>query len=208
MIVDRRSGEMTLQETLETERLWLRRLEETDLDFHYRRVFADPDVMRTLRGGVPLSRSEFAGRVRASFFEHWTRHGFGPWVVERKADARLIGHCGLRYWPDSFDVKLFYAIERRAWGHGFATEAASASVDAGFRALNLEHISACVVPGNLASFRVLEKLGMRRTDECDLKGMRLVMYTMHRSEWHAQGRENLGVQPRVQGDDSAADGDI
>ena len=122
MIVDRRSGEITLQETLETERLCLRRLEETDLDFHYGRVFADPDVMRTLRGGVPLSRSEFEGRVRASFFEHWRRHGFGPWVVERKADARLIGHCGLRYWPDSSDVKLFYAIEQPAWGDGFATE--------------------------------------------------------------------------------------
>ncbi len=185
MIVDGRSDGMALQDTLETERLWLRRLEEADLDFHYKRVFADPDVMRTLRGGVPLSRAEFEGRVRASFFEHWTRHGFGPWVVERKADARLIGHCGLRYWPDSSDVELFYAIERAAWGHGFATEAASASVDAGFRALDLEHISACVTPDNPASIRVLEKLGMRRGDECDLKGMRVVMYTMHRSEWHA-----------------------
>jgi RimJ/RimL family protein N-acetyltransferase len=174
-----------LQETVETERLWLRRLEETNLDKHYRRIFADPDVMQTLRGGIPLSRSEFEDRVRPSFFAHWVRHGFGPWIIERKIDTRLIGHCGLRFWPDSSDVELFYAIERPAWGNGYATEAASASIDAGFCALHLECISACIAIGNRASSRVLEKLGMGRTHECDLNGMRVVMYEIHRSEWNS-----------------------
>ena len=185
MIVDHRGAEIVLQEVLETERLRLRRLEQTDLDVHYKRVFADPDVMRTLRGGVPLTRSEFEGRARKSFFDHWERHGFGPWVVERKSDARLIGHCGLRYWPASTDVELFYAIERPAWDNGYATEAAFATVAAGFAALALERISACIATGNSASARVLEKLGMQRVGECDLKGMRVEMYAMHRSEWHA-----------------------
>ncbi|RZU48665.1 RimJ/RimL family protein N-acetyltransferase [Krasilnikovia cinnamomea] len=55
-----------------------------------------------------------------------------------------------------------YALARPAWGQGLATEAAAAMLRLGFDRLDLHKISATCDPGNLASGRVLEKIGMRR----------------------------------------------
>jgi ribosomal-protein-alanine N-acetyltransferase len=109
---------------LETERLYLRRFDDTDRDAYYQRIYADPEVMRTLPAGKPMAREDFEKRVDGLMVDHWQRHGFGPWVVVHKADQTLIGHCGLKYWPDSPDVEVFYALAKPYWGQGLATEGA------------------------------------------------------------------------------------
>jgi len=86
-------------------------------------------------------------------------------VVLRRTD-RLIGWCGLG--PLDFDeseIELSFGLSWEHWGKGIATESGTLMLDYGFRRLGLDRIVAVVQPGNVASKRVLEKLGMvhRRT---------------------------------------------
>ena len=81
-------------------------------------------------------------------------------VVLRETD-RLIGWCGLG--PLDFDeseIELYFGLSTEHWGKGIATEAGVLMLDCGFRRLDLDRIVAVVQPGNVASKRVLGKLGM------------------------------------------------
>jgi ribosomal-protein-alanine N-acetyltransferase len=168
---------------VETARLYLRRLQATDLDDYYQRIYADPDVMRTLLSRAPISREEFDTRIPSIMVEHWTTHGFGPWAVIHKPDNQLIGHCGLRYWPDSSQVEVLYALARCYWGKGLATEGARASLRYGFEHLRLERIIAATLVENSASQRVLEKIGMQYERTFQFRGLDAISYSFARTAY-------------------------
>lgn len=175
-----------MQTRIETTRLTLRRAAEADLASYCQRIYGDPEVMRTLPGGKALAMVEARSRASANLIDHWEQHGFGPWLLVAKQNERLLGHCGLRYWPETQDVEILYAIERPAWGRGYATEAAEASLAAGFGQLGLERIIAGVLPTNRASIRVLQKLGMQKWEERAFAGLHAVMYEMWRTQFVAR----------------------
>ncbi len=82
-------------------------------------------------------------------------------AVTLKTDGRLIGNCGIRLpAAGSHDADIGYELAPDEWGHGYATEAARAIVRFGFEELGLHRISADTVADNIASTRVLTKLGM------------------------------------------------
>ena len=114
--------------------------------------------------------------------DHWIQRGFGPWVVIHKADDQLIGHCGLRYWPDSPEVEVLYALDKRYWGTGLATKGAAASLRYGFEHLNLERIIAAAMVENTASRRVLEKIGMRHVGNFIFVGLEAAKYEIAQEE--------------------------
>lgn len=175
-----------LQSRIETKRLILRRANEADLEPYCRRIYADPEVMRSLlpaRKAVALADAR--PRAYSNLIGHWERYGFGPWVVISKRDNRLLGHCGLRRWPETEDVEVLYAIERSVWGNGYATEGATASLEAGFVELGLERIVAGVLPDNPASIRVLRKLGMHKWEEREFDDLHLIMYEISHIQWRA-----------------------
>jgi ribosomal-protein-alanine N-acetyltransferase len=89
------------------------------------------------------------------------RAPYGLWAVERLADGKLLGHCGLMQEPITGTVEMGYAIGRPHWGRGFASESARASLRYGFGRLELDRIIALAAPENTASRRVMEKAGMR-----------------------------------------------
>ena len=167
-------------DAVETKRLYLRRFTEADRDAYYQCIYADAEVMRTLPAGKPIARQDFETRVTGLMVDHWREHGFGPWVVTHKADGALIGHCGLKYWPDSTDVEVFYALAKRYWGQGLATEGARASLHYGFEVCGLDHIIAAAFVDNAASRRVLEKIGMIYTGEMTFTGRTAATYVIER----------------------------
>ncbi len=173
-------------ETVETERLYLRRFEDTDRDAYYQRIYADSEVMKTLPAGKAIAREDFEARVAGLMVDHWREHGFGPWVVVHKADQTLIGHCGLKFWPDSTDVEVFYALAKPYWGQGLATEGARASLCYGFEELGLDQIIAAAFVDNVASRRVLEKVGMSYTGETTFAGLTVAGYGIRREEYVAE----------------------
>ncbi len=82
-------------------------------------------------------------------------------AVTLKAGGRLIGNCGIRLSPvDPTEAEIGYELAPDEWGHGYATEAAREIVRFGFEELGVRRITAWTVADNVASIRVLEKLGM------------------------------------------------
>jgi ribosomal-protein-alanine N-acetyltransferase len=100
--------------------------------------------------------------------------GLGWWAVFPRDGERHLGHVGLQPLGKSADIEIAYHFHADAWGQGYATEAARAVLDYGFRELRLDRIVAIALPTNRRSLRVIAKLGLPET------GMRLHHGIEHR----------------------------
>jgi RimJ/RimL family protein N-acetyltransferase len=135
------------------------------------RVLGDPEVMRF--SDSVLTADEVTAWIAQRCLASYATHGFGPYGVVRRDTGDMIGYCGLFYFADlagSPAVELGYRLERAAWGHGYATEAAQAVCTYAFTTLALPRLVALIDPGNQASLRVATKLGMQFVREVMLPG--------------------------------------
>ena len=152
---------------IETARLILRPWRKSDRPL-FAEQSADPIVMRFLAGVLTRETSDaYIDRME----QHLAATGFCEWAVEAPGIAQFIGAVGLSH--VKFEASLTPAVEvgwrlhRRYWGQGYATEAARAAIDDGFTQIGLSEIVALTALGNLASMRVMGRLGMTRTVEFD-----------------------------------------
>lgn len=168
--------------TLETQRLKLRGFTLEDVAAHGR-IFSDPLVTRYLpRGPYPAEKApEIAQRTVAYFIEHWEKLGFGVWAVTDAVSGALIGQCGLNHLAASDEFEVLYLLDRPFWGVGLATEAAQAAVDVGFDWVGLERIIGLTAPENVASQRVLRKIGLRYEEDAQYFGMQVKYFALDRS---------------------------
>jgi RimJ/RimL family protein N-acetyltransferase len=149
---------------IETDRLILRKMTAEDTE-ELLRIFSDPRVMASF-GGQLFDRDQMEAWVQRNL-EHQETHGYGLFSVILKAEERLIGDCGLEHmevdhWPE---VELGFDFHSDYWGRGFATEAATAVRDFALEQLALSRLISLIRPGNAASIRVAEKIGMSRERE-------------------------------------------
>ena len=142
---------MTAPQTIRTPRLMLRPWRDDDLP-PFAAMNADARVMEFFP--KPLDRPEsdlLADRIR----DHFARLGFGFWAVEVPGLADFIGFVGLAVprFETHFTpcVEIGWRLAYSHWGFGYATEAALAALDFGFRQLALEEIVSFTVPVNLRS---------------------------------------------------------
>lgn len=159
--------------TIQTPRLTLRPFVPDD-EAAYAAIRAKPEVMRYLSGGEARAATAAADAAVAvaSFAAQWDEHGYGPWAVIRRTDARLLGHAGLRKLPDlGGETEILYLLDRDVWGMGLATEAAAGARDFGFATIGLRRLVGFAVPQNLASLRVLQKIGMHDEGEVEVFGL-------------------------------------
>jgi RimJ/RimL family protein N-acetyltransferase len=83
-------------------------------------------------------------------------------AITLKSTGQLIGNCGVRRdSPETREGDMGYELDPRFWGKGYATEAAQTVLSFGFSHMHLHRVSAWCIAENVASARVLEKLGMR-----------------------------------------------
>jgi RimJ/RimL family protein N-acetyltransferase len=164
---------------LVTERLVLRAFEDGDAEA-YHALFNDAEVTRYLpMKGEPVGMERVVAAIGRGR-QHWTARGYGIWAVEDGSSGVFLGQCGLQFLEDGQETELLYALARQAWGRGLATEAAGATVRFGFGAGGLDRIVAYAVPENVASTRVLTKLGMRSDGEVDIFGLHCLRFTLDR----------------------------
>ena len=164
--------------TLETERLRLRMFRETDLDA-YAAMSADPEVMRYLGAGEPLTRAD-AWRQMAMLIGHWQLRGYGPWAVEERASGALVGRIGL-FNPDGWPgLECIWTLARGAWGKGYATEGARRALEYAFSELGQPRVISLIRPGNVASVRVAERIGERPEGRVTLFGSEVLVYGISR----------------------------
>jgi ribosomal-protein-alanine N-acetyltransferase len=161
---------------IETQRLRIRALEDSDVDGAHR-IYGDPEAMRYVGAdGKARTREESAAGVRR-MIDGQKRNGFSLWAVELLETGEMIGVCGVVHVDGAGpDVELVYELQRSAWGKGYATEAAQACLDAALGALGLKRVVALAYPENAQSIRIMQKLGMRDAGMVDAYGHQLVCY--------------------------------
>jgi [ribosomal protein S5]-alanine N-acetyltransferase len=150
---------------IETSRLVLRQWEQRDHE-PYVQMNADTQVMEFFPSVLsPEESLAQIGRMSARI----AQSGFGFFAVERKDNREFIGFTGLSYpgFESYFTpcVEIGWRLSRHNWGHGFATEAANASLEFGFNTLKLEEIYAFTSPLNLRSEQVMKRIGMQKAGE-------------------------------------------
>jgi len=165
-----------IPEELHTDRLLLRRWREADRG-PFATLNADPDVTRYVTvDGRPLTEAESSAlvdRIEAG----WDERGYGLWAVEDRATGTFLGFCGLshhRALPD--EVEIGWRFARPWWGRGLATEAAAAAQAHAFDTLGLTWLVSIHVAENVASRRIMEKLGLRYWKGLDWDGLQLVVF--------------------------------
>lgn len=143
--------------TLRTERLVLRALRADDLDA-YAAMQANPEVMRYLGTGQPRTRSEtWDGMAR--IIGQWGLRGYGMFALEEAASGRFAGRAGILHPLEWEEPELAYGFDRPFWGRGLATEVAEALRRWAFGALGLPSLISYIALPNVASRRVVQKLG-------------------------------------------------
>jgi [ribosomal protein S5]-alanine N-acetyltransferase len=168
---------------IETPRLILREFIRSDLQA-LAPILADPLVMKFSTMGIYSTPQ--TEKAIDNFIDSYQRFGFGLWAVILKESDLLIGYCGLAI--DRIDNRdepeIAYRLDSKFWGKGFATEAALASIQYGFvggafplgNRIELPYILGAAQRQNVASIRVLEKLGMTFDREIIFRGVPMDCY--------------------------------
>jgi RimJ/RimL family protein N-acetyltransferase len=164
---------------VETARLLLRMFCPDDLD-SFAALVADPDVVRYVGNGAPITREE-AEVALQSIIRHWDNHGFGRWAVIDKETRAFAGYGGLRSLMGTPEVVYHFA--KANWGRGLATELARASLRFGFEEHRFESIVAIAKPENTASIHVMEKAGLHYEMHTAYYNIDCIQYRISRAEF-------------------------
>lgn len=144
-----------------------------------------PEVMRYISGKPDTAADTLAAieRVKA----RWAAHGFSWWSMFELASGKLVGACGVMYLggAPANPHELGWRLHPDYWGKGFASEAAARIARYAFDDLRAPLVTAVRHPDNLASARVMERLGMRYRGEEQWYERTLSVYEMTREEWLA-----------------------
>jgi len=172
---------------LKTPRLIFRHFFPADLNQLYQEIYSHPLVAQALSPTGSLT-SEQTAQILHRRLDHWQKHGFGVWALVHKQNQQLMGHCGLHYLGNTSEVELTYAINPFYWRQGLATEAARAVLHWGFDALKLKQIVAVTGPENVASRRVMQKLGMKYEKNIEYGTTKAVCYIISAETFEAESR--------------------
>jgi RimJ/RimL family protein N-acetyltransferase len=161
---------------LVTERLQLRAFTPADADDLFS-MDGDARVMRYIGAGLPpRTRAEVEASI-ARIVEFAARHpGMSLLHASARDTGRFVGGCGLFPLEGDSAIEIAYRLPHACWGLGYATEAARAVLAHGFGALALPRIVGVTFPENVASQRVLTKIGMRGDGQAQHYGRTMRMY--------------------------------
>jgi RimJ/RimL family protein N-acetyltransferase len=169
---------------IETPRLQLRPFTPDDVDdLHH--LYNHRDLFKYMSNEKPLPWEQ-ARAVIDAFTENWKRHDFGVWAVIDRNNQRLIGHCGFKFLENTPDVQIGYLLSKSYWGRGLATEAAAAVLKYGFEVAKLKRIVAIAKADNIASRRVMEKIGMKYEKDAYYYDNDVVYYALSRKAYQLE----------------------
>lgn len=172
-----------MKQVAETERLILREFSLEDAQDFYE-LNLDEEVMKYTADYVFQSVEESAELIRN--YSEYEKTGFGRWTVVLKETHEVIGWCGLKYIASVDEVDLGYRLKRKYWNKGYATEACKTSLDIGFNQYNVDLIVGRTMTDNVASRRVLEKIGMTYWKEFDFEEHPGVYYRFFKKDYESR----------------------
>jgi RimJ/RimL family protein N-acetyltransferase len=141
----------------------------------------DARVMRQLGNGLPpRSRDEVVEAI-GRIMDFATIHaGMSLLHARTREGGTFVGGCGLFPLPDESGIEIAYRLPHACWGCGYATEMARAVLAHGFDTLRLDRIVGLTWPDNVASQRVLLKIGMRQQEEAIHYGRTMCVFAAER----------------------------
>ncbi len=141
-----------------TDRLHLRPPSPAD-EAEFFQLNTDTRVLRYINGGRPMSKKESTADLQRRLAT--ADKPLGYWVVESKDTGQFYGWAALKQLDQTEKIEIGYRLRYSAWGRGIATETATRVLAYGFEVIQLPCIWGVAMPGNLASRRVLEKIGLQ-----------------------------------------------
>jgi len=162
---------------LETARLNLRLFTPDDVHAMYV-LGSDPEVIRYAEAAPVRDHREAREKLEAGPLADYAKYGYGRFAVELRETGEVIGFCGIKYIPEIGLNEIGYRFLKTCWGRGLGTEAARVCVDFARDDLKIGKLVALIMPENLASIRVAEKLGMRRGPLITIYGVEALQYEM------------------------------
>lgn len=159
----------------QTPRLFLRQFTEADAPLILE-LNSDPEIVKYLHEPT-LKTVDHAAQILKDIILPQYDNGLGRWAIHVKENNEFIGWCGLKYRPELDEIDLGYRLMQKAWGKGYATEAAQYSLAHGFNMLNLKMITGRAHIENIASIKVLEKIGMNFIGEAVVDDCPVRTYT-------------------------------
>lgn len=147
---------------LETERLYLREMKQTDFE-SLCRILQDKETMYAYEGAFNDTEVQEWLDRQISRYQKW---GFGLWAVVLKENHKMIGQCGLTMqpWKNEELLEVGYLFQRAFWHKGYATEAAKACKKYAFEVLNISEVCSIIRDTNVVSQNVALRNGMVVTD--------------------------------------------
>jgi ribosomal-protein-alanine N-acetyltransferase len=165
-----------------TPRLCLRPLDRSN-SAALHAIVVHPQVRRFLCDDQIVSDQQIADWVEESLIL-FQQHGFGLWGLFFATDLqRLIGFCGFWYFHTPPELELTYGLAFDCWRQGLATEAVRSMLHYGFHTLKFDRIAASTDVPNIASQRVLDKLGMIPVRRSQIAGAELIHYSIDSAEF-------------------------
>ncbi len=178
----------------ETDRLILRTIEDGDAALQHR-LLNTPAVMARLGGVKELHEIEAKhAKARACY----AQEGFSFLMMIEKATGELVGHCGIKRVDNPLahnqgDHEIGWLVREDRWRRGYAEEAIRAVLDWAFGRVGAPHVVALTSQLNEPSWRLMEKLGMRRREDLDFddpayppEDWTTILYSLARSTWTGQ----------------------
>ena len=147
--------------TIETERLILRKFKETDFaDVHSYASCVENIIYMLWGPNTEEETREFIRRCIESAEKNPIK--IYPYAAELKSSGKMIGACECHIGDSGICAELGWILHRDYWNKGYCTEMGTALMNFAFEELNVRRIIAYCDAENIGSYRVMEKLGMRR----------------------------------------------
>jgi RimJ/RimL family protein N-acetyltransferase len=151
---------------------------------------SDPRVMRYIGSGQVRTGEDVDETMRRLPRAYRLYPGLGTWRATRRDNGDFVGWFALKYVPGTVEVEVGYRLRHAAWGRGFATEGARELVRYGFDELGLFRIIGITHPDNVASQRVLLKVGLVDAGFGHYYGRRVRVYeAVREAGWRPRWRE-------------------
>lgn len=173
-----------MKKVLETKRLILREINTNDFDDLFR-MNSDPVIMKYIGDGSTRSREQMMKEMDM-LISHYTRKpGLGIWATILKETNTFVGASGLVYYDNTPEIEVGYRMLKEHWNKGYTTEASFGLLKYGFGTLGLDKIVSSAHVENLASRRVMEKIGMTYIDNRVQYSCLQAYYEIHVTEYNA-----------------------
>ena len=158
---------------LNSNRLLIGHFQRSDLEQWFS-IESDPEVRKYILDGSILNREQSLAYIDQNI-DSYAKFSFGRYTLREKKSFRLIGMCG--FLKTEMGIDFGYRLSKDMWGCGLGFEAANAVLNYGVDSIGLKHCVAGVMPGNLASIKILDRLGFVYQKDVIFDGLTYHNYT-------------------------------